>query len=177
MTFRELLLLVLISTISGFAVHPNIQRFSQSYHIVQRSQFELFSSAPVGPIIAATLRASDLTYAFAQLRINVREDPDSFIDAPDIFDKEDDVLTEDEIADFVRKNQAKITEDEKSKDLIVFLDGIEGDTRVRTFDAKDANDELVYGIGVNRYGFNKFCCVSFRLLLICFSMIFYCILN
>jgi len=160
MVFRELLLLVLISTISGFAVHPNIQRFSQSYHIAQRSEFELFSSAPpVGPIIAATLRASELTYAFAQLRINVREDPDSFIDAPDVFDKEDDVLTEDEIADFVRKNQAKITEDENTKDLIVFLDGIEGDTRVRTFDAKD-DDELVYGIGVNRT--SKRVVISFR---------------
>jgi len=161
MAFRELLLFVIIATASGFAVHSSIKSSSQSSHLALQRKSVLFSSAlPIGPIIAATLRASDLVYSFAQLRIKVRKDPESYIDAPDIFDKEDDILTEDEIADFIRKNKAMIADDEDTNHLLVFLDGIEGDTRIRTFDAKDADDELVYGIGVNRT--SKRVVISFR---------------
>lgn len=40
------------------------------------------------------------------------------------------------------------------------MDGIEGDTRIRSFDDKDADKELVYGIGVNRT--NKRVVIAFR---------------
>ena len=85
----------------------------------------------------------------------MRENPDSYVDASDILEAgDDDMYTEDEIVSFVRKNEDKIVNDDDSsvRDLGLLLnDGMAGDTRIRSFDDKDQDDELVFGIGVNRY--------------------------
>ena len=63
----------------------------------------------------------------------------------------DGILLEEEIADFVTKNRDRIIEaDNDLTPMLSFEMGCKGDNRVRCVDVKYANEELVYGIAVNR---------------------------
>jgi len=157
MTFR-LLLFVLVSTASGFVSHSVNNCFSHPSHTTKIKKVfalpsvqEVKTQVNVVNVVNATLRASRLTYSFATLRKKARKDPDLFVDTSDIFISEDEgFFTLAEIATFIKKNQAQVEEDEDTKDLTVLLDGIKGNSRIRSFDDEDQDDELVYGIAINR---------------------------
>lgn len=150
MTLFALLLFALPSIASGFVV-PNKKCSIRPNHATNSP---LFAEISVGDVLSATMKTSRLTYSFAELRGDVRKNPESYVDAADILTAGDDgMYTEDEIVAFVRKNEDTIKNDDSTiNDLLLILnDGLPGDTRVRSFDDKDKDDELVYGIGVNRY--------------------------
>ena len=158
MTFR-LLLFVLVSTASGFVSHSANNCFNHPSHTIKSKKVFALPSVQQGKaqvnvvnIVNATLRASRLTYNFAALRKQARNDPDLFVDPSDILISEDaEFFSEAEIASFIFKNEAQIEDDEDTKDLLVILDGIKGNIRIRSFDDENQDDELVYGIAVNRY--------------------------
>ena len=104
---------------------------------------------PLFAVVNATLRTSQLVYQFSSMKIDIRENPDEWIDGEDML--KDGMLLEEEIGDFVSKNEARVLSNSEFKEMIMVKEGMKGDNRLRCMDAKFAEEELVYGIGVNRY--------------------------
>ena len=103
---------------------------------------------PLFAVVNATMRTSKLIYAFSSMKLDIRENPDEWVDGEHML--KEGVLLEEDIGEFVTKNKAKIDGNADYGDMIDYERGIKGDNRLRCLDAKYATNELVYGINVNR---------------------------
>ena len=107
-------------------------------------------SVPLYNVVNATIGTSQLIYSFAAMKLDIKENLDLWIDGEDML--KDGILLEEEIAGFVTKNRERILGLDQTTipEMIRFEKGLKGDNRVRCVDVEYANDELVYGIFVNR---------------------------
>lgn len=113
---------------------------------------------PMFAVVNATLRTSELIYAFSSVKIDIRENPDEWLDGKDML--KEGILLEEDIGDFVKKNRERVEGNEDFAPMIAYQMGLKGDNRIRCVDAKYATQELVYGINVNRS--RKQATVAFR---------------
>ena len=125
-----------------------------NFEFIVPSDFEVQDSyeqgaVPLFAVVNATMRNSELIYQFAAVRKDIRENPDKWIDGEDMLTEGD--LTEEEIGEFVAKNHDRVAGNELFSAMLAYEQGIKGDNRVRCMDDKYSDEELVYGINVNRY--------------------------
>lgn len=104
---------------------------------------------PLFNVVNATMRTSKLIYAFSSLKLDIRNNEDEWIGG-DVMLKDDSPLLEEEIADFIKANRAKIAENKDFRNMLDYELGLKGDNRVRCMDAQFTDKELCYGINVNR---------------------------
>jgi len=101
---------------------------------------------PLFAVVNATMRTSKLIYAFSSMKKDIRENPDAWLDGEDML--KEGTLMEEDIGDFCMKNSEKVESD--YPDMMDYQLGIKGDNRLRCLDSRFQNEELVYGINVNR---------------------------
>lgn len=104
---------------------------------------------PLFNVVNATMRVSKLIYSFSAMKLDIRNNKDKWIDG-DVMLKEDTPLLEEEISEFVIKNRDRVAGNDEFKNMLDYEMGLKGDNRIRCMDAKYTQQELCYGINVNR---------------------------